>query len=406
MDPPAPRPDAERPPPPMQREERRIAATLRAVGVTFLIVLGLLVAVVYLTFPIPPERSGLALLLGVLALTLTSLWLVERGRLRRSAHVLVWMTWAAATAGMVGAGGIGTPGFSFYAITIVAAGLLLGARMAVVLGVASAASGAAVGLAEVRGWLPTPVIHYPTVASLWWIEMTLFGATASLIYISLNRIRDALADAERSERDLAERNLELSHTLAEKRRAEESEALLHVAMSQASEAILVLDVGRKIRFVNAAFEALTGLSADTVEGGDVLDFFGALRREIGPEVLGTIAAGRSWHGRVTLTRPVQRLVDASFAGVIDAEGNTTHFVALARDVTREAALEADLRQSQKLEALGQLAGGVAHDFNNLLAVIQGYAEIVGDAQTDPDLRDAVGQIDEAARQAAGLTSQL
>jgi len=405
MDPPADRPSSEHVPP-THREERRIAATLRAVGVTFLIVMGLLLGVAFTLFPSPPEPAGLALLVAVLVLTLASLWLVERGRLRLSAHVLVWMTWAAATAGMIGAGGIGTPGFSFYAITIVAAGLLLGGRMALIVGLASAAGGAGVGLAEVRGWLPEPAIHYPNVASLWWIEMSLLSAAASLIYISMSRIRDALGDAERSERDLAARNLDLSRTLAEKRRAEEGEALLHVAMSQAREAVLVLDVEGKVRFVNEAFEALTGLSAAALEGGDIREFFGELEREIGPDVFGTLAAGRPWHGRVTLSQPVERLVDASLAAVVDARGETTHFVALARDVTREAALEFDLRQSQKLEALGQLAGGVAHDFNNLLAVIQGYAEIVRGSLADPELRDAVGQIEEAARQAAGLTSQL
>jgi len=406
MDAPADRSSIECEPPPTHREARRIATTLRAVGVTFLFVMGLLLGVAFTLFPSPPKPAGLGLLVGVLVLTLASLWLVERGRLRLSAHVLVWMTWAAATAGMIGAGGIGTPGFSFYAITIVAAGLLLGGRMVLVVGLASAAAGAGVGLAEVRGWLPKPVIHYPNVASLWWIEMSLLGAAASLIHLSMSRIRDALGDAERSERDLAARNLELLRTLAEKRRAEEGEALLHVAMRQAREAILVLDAERKVRFVNEAFGALTGLSTGSLEGGDIREFFGELEREIGPDVFGTLAAGRPWHGRVTLSQPVQRLVDASLAAVVDARGETTHYVALARDVTREAALEFDLRQSQKLEALGQLAGGVAHDFNNLLAVIQGYAEIVRGSLADPELRDAVSQIEKAARQAAGLTSQL
>jgi two-component system cell cycle sensor histidine kinase/response regulator CckA len=406
MDPPAPRSDSERPPPPTQREGYRIATTLRAVSITFLIVMALLFGASFLIFPHRPQPVGVDLLFGVLAWILLALWLLQRGHLRLAAHMLVWMTWCASTAGMIGAGGIDTPGFSFYVVTIVAAGLLLGGRMAIVMGLASAVGGGLVGLAQVRGWLPEPVFLYEGVATLWWIEMTLFGAAGSLVYISMNRIRDALGDAERSERDLAERNLELSQILAEKRRAEEGEALLHLAMSQAREAIVVVDVGRKVRFVNAAFEALTGLSADAIEGGDVREFFGGLEQEMGSEVLATLAAGQPWHGRITLSQPTERLVDASFAGVVDEQGQTTHFVALARDVTREAALEADLRQSQKLEALGQLAGGVAHDFNNLLAVIQGYAEIVGDAQDDPDLREAASQIDEAARHAAALTSQL
>jgi len=405
MDPAGP-PQAASAPRSAERESRRLAATLRAVGLTFLLVLLLLLLVSFTLFPNRPGPTGLALLGGVLSLIGVSLWLVRVGRVRLSAHVLVWMTWLACTVGMVLAGGIGTPGFGFYAVTIVAAGLLLGGPMAAGMTLLSAVAGAVVGMLEAQGRLPTPLIQYDGVASLWWIEMTLLSVTASLIYVSVGQIREAIGDAERSERDLETRNRELSRTLAAKRRAEAAEALLHEAMGQAREAILVVDVQRRVRFVNSSFEALTGLVAAEISGRDILDFFADLRHVVGPDVLPTLRDGRAWHGRVPLSHPRERLVDASFSSVRDARGRTTHFVALARDVTREAALESDLRQAQKLEALGQLAGGVAHDFNNLLAVIQGYAEIVRDGQSDPEMREFVGRIEEAARQAASLTSQL
>jgi PAS domain S-box-containing protein len=389
-----------------RREERRIAATLRAVGLTFLVVLLLLLAVSLSLFEQRPRPQGLSLLIGVLGLIALSLWLLRRGRLRPSAHVLIWTTWAATTAGMIGAGGIGTPGFSFYVVTIAAAGMLLGGNMAIAVALLSAAASAAIAALEAGGLLPAPVIRYTGVATLWWIEMTLFAATASLIYISVRRMHEALDDAERGEENLAERNLELSRTLAAKRQAEESEAVLNAAMGQAREAILVVDVDGRVRYVNAAFEALTGRRAAELTGGDARDFFGALQDRLAPDVTATLATGEAWHGRVPLGGPGGRLVDASLAAVRDDAGHTTHYVAVARDVTREAALEAELRQSQKLEALGQLAGGVAHDFNNLLAVIQGYAEILEEAPAEAEQRDALDQIGQAARQAADLTAQL
>jgi two-component system, cell cycle sensor histidine kinase and response regulator CckA len=86
------------------------------------------------------------------------------------------------------------------------------------------------------------------------------------------------------------------------------------------------------------------------------------------------------------------------------ETGTTIFF---RDVTEQRQLETQLRQSQKMEAIGQLAGGVAHDFNNLLTVILGYAQfIVRDAGSSEQHQRDVAEIIKAAESAAGLTKQL
>ncbi len=82
-------------------------------------------------------------------------------------------------------------------------------------------------------------------------------------------------------------------------------------------------------------------------------------------------------------------------------------VAVLRDVTQQRELETQLSQSQKMDAIGRLAGGVAHDFNNLLVVIQSYAELVRDGlpANDP-ARGDLGEVLSAARRAATLTKQL
>ncbi len=87
-------------------------------------------------------------------------------------------------------------------------------------------------------------------------------------------------------------------------------------------------------------------------------------------------------------------------------GEVTGAIALLRDVTQKRSLEQLLVHSQKMEAVGQLAGGVAHDFNNLLAVIEGSGEMALDELTDHPAREDVLDMVTAAKRAASLTRQL
>jgi len=95
------------------------------------------------------------------------------------------------------------------------------------------------------------------------------------------------------------------------------------------------------------------------------------------------------------------------ASEMDAAGHRTRVIGTNIDITDRKCLEMEFQQAQKMESIGQLAGGVAHDFNNLLGVIVGYSELVLEEMGTCDpLQESVMQIKRAADRATGLTRQL
>ncbi|MDJ0973213.1 MAG: ATP-binding protein [Planctomycetota bacterium] len=100
-----------------------------------------------------------------------------------------------------------------------------------------------------------------------------------------------------------------------------------------------------------------------------------------------------------------RIFRSNFVPLGIRDGRPTRLMGITQDVTKRRELERQLRQSQQLDAIGRLAGGVAHDFNNLLTVILGSTEML-EMQVDGEARADVAAIGNAAQRAAELTSQL
>ena len=199
--------------------------------------------------------------------------------------------------------------------------------------------------------------------------------------------------------------------ITERKQAEEVRARLAMAVEQAAETIVITDLNGTILYANPAFETISGYTCAEALGQTPRIFrSGKHDAEFYRQMWTVLRRGEVWSGRFFNKKKDGTLYeeDASISPVRDPAGKVVNYVAVKRDVTREVQLEAQLRQSQKMEAVGQLAGGVAHDFNNMLAVIRGNADLLlmhGEqftAETSEGLKHMV----EASERAANLTRQL
>ena len=194
---------------------------------------------------------------------------------------------------------------------------------------------------------------------------------------------------------------------AELRRQKElSDGLIRSSL----DGIVAVDPEAVVQAWNPAMERLTGLPAERclrVRVNEVAMAIGApeiadcFRRALGGE---RVAAARRQVGNA---EGGQRTLEGLYAPLLDEAGAIRGALAMLRDVSDQQALEEQLLQAQKIEAVGLLAGGVAHDFNNLLTAILGYCELAQlRVEEGSEILPDLWEIRRAAERAAALTRQL
>lgn len=186
--------------------------------------------------------------------------------------------------------------------------------------------------------------------------------------------------------------------------------MLLKAIEQTRETFFLTDTDGVILYVNPAFEELTGYASAEVIGKkpDILKS-GEHPKEFYGDMWATLKAGRRWSGRLVNRRKDGTLYteEIRISPVKDPDGTVRYFFTQRHDITREAELEKQLNQSQKLESLGLMAGQIAHDFNNLLTVIIGSMDLVGEDLKPGSVSEKLAtEIMRSSREYAALIKQL
>ena len=170
-----------------------------------------------------------------------------------------------------------------------------------------------------------------------------------------------------------------SQDITERKRTEDLNVRLAMAIEQAAETIVITDPDGTILYANPAFEKTTGYTrAEALGQNPRILKSNKHDAEFYRRMWKTLEHGEVWSGHFINRRKDGMLYEeeATISPVRDTTGKVTNYVAVKRDVTHEVQLEEQFRQSQKMEAVGQLASGVAHDFNNILAIIQMQSDLL------------------------------
>ncbi|MFH1985280.1 MAG: PAS domain S-box protein [Pseudomonadota bacterium] len=235
-------------------------------------------------------------------------------------------------------------------------------------------------------------------------ELQLRKKDGSKLDVSLNvsavRAKDgAIVSSRATLRDITER-----------KQAEASIRQLSQAIEQSPVSIVITNTAGSIEFVNAKFTQVTGYAvAEALGQNPRILKSGETAADEYERLWKTISSGGVWRGEFINRKKNGELFreQATIAPVRNADNLITHYVAVKEDITERKNLEAQLSQAQKMEVVGQLAGGVAHDFNNMLGVIIGYTEMLLELEDLDDLlREYLDEILAAGHRSTDITRQL
>jgi two-component system, cell cycle sensor histidine kinase and response regulator CckA len=239
------------------------------------------------------------------------------------------------------------------------------------------------------------------------VEISLSPVSVDGGTIVLSAIRD-VSDRKRIEQELRRANQELAERTDQQ--IGEYRAKLALIIDSSQDAILAKALDGTITAWNRGAERIYGYKPEEVIGKSISMLVPDDRPDEIPDILRKVAQGEriEHYESVRITKDGRRLnVSISVSPLRDAKGEIVGASAIARDITDQRRAEDQLRHSQKMEAVGRLAGGMAHDFNNVLGIINACAEFLRDRiarESEPSVY--VENIRKATERGTALTRQL
>ncbi|HEX7490421.1 MAG TPA: PAS domain S-box protein, partial [Candidatus Limnocylindrales bacterium] len=266
-------------------------------------------------------------------------------------------------------------------------------------------------IAELLGTLWTSYLDPAQLGELAFVRPELQSGESRVLERRIVRPDGSTVELEIHARQFSPgRMLGIARDVGARKAAERERARLIEAIEQLAESIIITDPTGTIVYVNPTVMRETGLTHDELVGqnhriltgsGELADLYAA--------VFQNVNSTGSWAGEVQTQIKKGSVLRwaAQVSALRDTSGNVVNYVAILRDVAHERELEDQLRQAQKMEAVGRLAGGVAHDFNNLLTAINGFTELAAtEAEPGSDIAEYLEEIRRSAERATALTRQL
>lgn len=173
--------------------------------------------------------------------------------------------------------------------------------------------------------------------------------------------------------------------ISDRKKSEQELIKLATAIHQADDIVIIANLDGTIEYVNPAFANITGYSEVEVVGKNPrLLKSGKQNDEVYQQLWETLRHGEVWRGRLINRKKdgTEFIAQVAISPIRDTTGSITGYVGIQHDISHEVSLENNLRQAQKLEAIGTLAGGIAHEINTPTQYVGSNVDFIGDAIVD------------------------